>query len=142
MNLQNESQYNDFLKLETGKRYTLLTMSCFGIGASCVQFTMETVKFGKYAQYEDSVELVFKLKNKRNLRGMRFYGNNSFAVWEGWIQSNTNAFEAFPCSIFPQAQKSKYLSFDKRYLTDAIASVSAKPLFTNINLTENGASYE
>lgn len=126
------SAFKDLLTLEAGKRYTLLVMSGLGIGAHAIHITMEKAKVGKYAQYDDSVELIFKPKGKRNLRAMQFYGRQEFVVWENWIDLNTEAFTQGKERPFVIVKRSKYASFDKRYLTDAIASTPIKPLYTKL----------
>lgn len=126
------SEYKDLLSLESGKRYTLLVMSDFGIGVHAIHLTMEKTKVGKYAQYSDALELIFKPKNKRILRVLQFYGKKEFAIWENWIAVDTEAFTKGEDTPFATVKRSKYPSFDKRYLTDAIASVSEKPLFAKL----------
>ena len=123
----------ELLSLEKGKRYTVALMNEFGIGVSVLKFVLEDSKAAPYAQYSESVALKFKIKGKRNSSGLRFYGSKSFAIWEGWVDVNS---EAFTVPIFENGlscQRSRYSSFDGRYLTDAIESVRTKPLFSKIN---------
>ncbi|MGE3680269.1 MAG: hypothetical protein AB7G93_00995 [Bdellovibrionales bacterium] len=61
----------------------MLVPSAFGIGAVSMQITLEEVTVSAFAQYAESVQLIFKLKGKRNLRGIRFHGNKSCAIWRG-----------------------------------------------------------
>lgn len=126
------SQYKDLLKLESGKRYTLLLMSDFGIGVHAIQITMEKSNVSKYAQYSDAIELIFKPKSKKNLRVIQFYGKKEFVVWEGWVTVDTEAFTRGEDTPFATVKRSKYPSFDRRFLTDAIASTPEKPLFTKL----------
>lgn len=126
-------EFNELTNLEKGKRYTLLMMSDFGIGAHSMQFTLEDIKVSPYAQYLESVHLVFKLKGTRKLRGLRFYGSKSLAIWKGWQHVNTEAFTAPSVSGDFIVRKSRYPSFDNRYLTDAIECAASAPLFCKIN---------
>jgi len=118
--------------LERGQQYTLLVMSGFGIGAIAMRITLEDVKVSAYAQYPESVQVIFKQKGKRALQGMRFHGSTSVAVWNGWQDIDTNAFTAPTISNGFVCRSGRYLSFDSRYLTDAIASAAASPIFAKI----------
>ncbi len=131
---QTGSEFHALTRLESGQRYTLLLMSEFGIGAIAMQITLAEVKLSSYAQYPESVQLTFKPKGKRTLRGYRFHGSKSCVIWKGWLDINTNPFQAPTLSdsgLF--CSKSRYLSFDRRYMTDIIAAVSASPLFSKID---------
>ena len=126
------SEFRDLLKLEHGKRYTLLNESELGLGVGAIHFTLEAFKLGRYAQYDNCIELIFKRKGARNLRSIPYYGRKSFAVFPGWIEINTDPFtQAKHDGIFI-SHESKYLSFDDRYMTDAIASAGALPLYTKL----------
>lgn len=125
--------FNELTVLEKGERYTLLMMSDFGIGAHSMQFTLEDIKVSPYAQYSESVHLVFKLKGTRKLRGLRFYGSKSLAIWKGWQNIATETFTAPTVSGDFIVRKSRYSSFDKRYLTDAIEGAVSAPLFCKIS---------
>ena len=125
--------FNQLTTLSKGERYTLVTMSDFGIGVHSTQFTLEDVKVSHYAQYSESVQLIFKIKGTRKLRGLRFHGSKSFAIWKGWQNVNTEAFTVPHISNGFICRESRYSSFDDRYLTDAIASAPIAPLFSKLN---------
>lgn len=132
----NENETEGFTKLTTlekGQRYTIATISEFGIGINAIQFTLENVTVSPYAQYSESTQLIFKIKGTRKLRGLRFHGSKSFAIWQGWHEIKNEAFTAPIISHGLVCKQSLYLSFDKQYLLDAIKSTSVPPLFTNIN---------
>lgn len=128
-----DRDFNELTTLSKGERYTLVTMSDFGIGVHSMQFTLEDIKVSSYAQYSESVQLIFKIKGTRKLRGLRFYGSKSFAIWKGWQDINTEAFTASTETEVFTISKSLYLSFDEQYLTDAIASAPIAPLFSKLN---------
>lgn len=127
-------EFHALTQLESGQKYTLLVMSEFGIGAIAMQITLAEVKVSSYAQYSESVQLIFKPKGKRTLRGYRVHGSQSCAIWKGWLDIDTNAFEV---PILSESglicRKSRYLSFDAGYMTDAIASAKAVPMFSKVN---------
>ena len=128
-------EFHTLTTLEKGQKYTVLVSSALGIGVVAIQFTLEDIKVSTYAQYPESVQLVFKAKGKRKFQGMRFHGRESCVIWQGWVEVDTNALTepkedsktGFIC------RASKYASFDTRYMTDAIASVSTQPLFSKLN---------
>ncbi len=123
----------ELLSLEKGKRYTIALMNEFGIGISVLKFVLEDSKAAPYAKYSQSVALKFKIKGKRNSSGLRFFGSKTLAVWEGWVDVNSEAFTVPTFENGMSCQRSRYSSFDDRYLTDAIASVATKPLFSKID---------
>lgn len=131
---QTGGEFHALTQIEKGQRYTLLVLSEFGIGAIAMQITVEDVKVSRYAQHEESVQIVFKYRGKRKLMGTRFHGSKSCAVWAGWVDLDTNAFTA-PVTTESGliARESRYLSFDIRYMTDAIASAPVAPLFSKLN---------
>ena len=129
------SEYRDLLSLQVGKRYTVIVDSEMGLGVVATNINLEAIKVGRYAQYDNCIELIYKRKGARQLRGMQFYGKKSFAIFEGWIAVNTNPFSPPKHDGIFVCQRSKYLSFDDRYLTDAIASAGVSPLYTKLFAT-------
>lgn len=123
------NQFSDLLNLETGKRYTVIVDNEMGFGVNAVQFTFHSAKVGRYAQYENSVELIFTPKRKRNLHSIKFYGKKDFALFEGWIEVDTNPFGAPEDQGVMIVRKMKYSSCDSRFMDDAIASVNGAPIF-------------
>lgn len=51
------------------------------------------VEIQKYAQYNESLLIQFKLPKKHKLRGLRFLPNQEFAVFGGDTQINGNVFK-------------------------------------------------
>jgi hypothetical protein len=132
--IQNRTEeFTILATLEKGQRYTVATLNEFGIGINAIQFTLENVTASPYAQYPKSVQLIFKIKGTRKLRGLRFHGSKFFAIWKGWHEIKNEAFSAPTISNGLVCKQSLYLSFDTQYLLDAIKSTSVSPLFTNIN---------
>lgn len=126
-------EFHALTNLEKARKCTLLIPSSLGIGAVSLQITIENVTVSKYAQYEESVQLIFKLKGKRNLQGTRFHGSQSVAVWEGWVEIHIDPYSAPMISKSGLVgRESRYLSFDDRYMTDAITSVNVAPIFSKI----------
>jgi hypothetical protein len=123
-----ECEFRDLLKLETGKRYTALLESEFGLGVHAIQFVLDTVRVGRFAQYAHCIDLIVKIKRKRDLQAFKFYGKKSFAIFDGWIEVNTDPFGPVDNSGVLPSRQSKYLSFDERYMTDAIRAAGVKPL--------------
>ncbi|MBX2993186.1 MAG: hypothetical protein KF681_00125 [Bdellovibrionaceae bacterium] len=123
------NQFSDLLNLEVGKRYTVIVENDMGFGVNAVQFTFHSSKLGRFAQYENAVELIFTPKKKRNLHSIKFYGKKDFALFEGWVDVNTDAFSAPEDQGIIVVRRMKYSSCDSRFMDDAIASVKATPLF-------------
>lgn len=131
------SDFRDLLKLELGKRYTVLVENEMGFGVSAVQVTLDSIRVGRYAQYSDCITLVFKRKGARSLAGMTFYGSKSFAIFEGWIKLNTDPFGPAENQGPVTVKKMKYASCDGRFMSDAIASSKSAPLFSRLRESSN-----
>ena len=130
------SEFRDLFTLTIGERFTLASMGEFGF-CNSVQFTLKSLRVGKYAQYDDCVELIVKPKNKRTLRSIQFYGRRVFALWNDWVPVNTDAFGP-PSEEGPFiTRRSRYLSCDERFLTDAISTVLQKPFITHFSSQNN-----
>ena len=132
----NTSQFKDFASLIQGERYTVLYLNEMGMGASSVQFVHHEARFGSYAQHSDAVQLIMKPKRKREFRQMWFHGSKEFAVFQGWVELDTEMFSAPVDDGLFTSRKAKYLSFDKRYLFDAIKSAKVAPLFQSEGIAE------
>lgn len=131
------SDFRDLLKLELGKRYTVLVDNEMGFGVSAVQITLDSIRVGRYAQYDNCITLVFKRKGARSLVGMAFYGSKSFAIFAGWVELNTDPFGPSEDQGIITVRKMKYASCDERFMSDAIASAKAAPLFSKLRQTSN-----
>jgi hypothetical protein len=123
------SEFRDLMTLQAQKKYTLIVNSELGFGVSAIQFTMHTVQVGRYAQYDNCIEIIFTPKRKRNLHSIKFYGKKDFALFEGWVEVDTNMFAEPEDQGIIVVRKAKYPSFDDRFMDDAIASVKVAPLF-------------
>ncbi len=126
------SEDRDLLKLQIGKRYTVIVDSEMGLGVVATQIALQDIRVGRYAQYDNCIELIYKRKGARNLRGMQFYGKKPFAIFEGWIEVNTDPFGPEDRTGPLVCRQSKYLSFDDRYMTEAIASAGTPPLYSKL----------
>lgn len=131
------SEFRDLLRLEVGKRYTVLVNNELGFGVSAVQITLDSIRVGRYAQYSDCINLVFKRKGARSLAGMAFYGSKSFAIFEGWVELNTDPFGPAEDQGPVIVRKMKYASCDERFMSDAIASAKVAPLFCKLRESSN-----
>lgn len=123
------SDFRDLLTLEIGKRYTLIVESEMGFGVGAIHFTLQSVRVGRFAQYDNCIELVFTPKKKRNLHSTKFYGKKDFALFDGWVDVDTNPFGPAEDQGIMTVRKMKYSSCDERFMSDAIASVKVAPLF-------------
>ena len=99
-------------------RYTIFTISDFGFPAA-MQITLKEITNTRYAQYDDAVRLVFVLKGKRKLFQKYFY-STSFIICEGWVNvDNSKSTELVSKDSTCTVTRSKYCSFDSRYIDDA-----------------------
>jgi hypothetical protein len=131
------STYREFTKLRQGEKYTMVTGGEMGFVRK-TQFVFDSLKFGRYAQYHDSVQVIFKVRRKRNLSSIQFYGIKSFIIWEGFVDPVTDMYGAPKLENGLTVRRSKYLSFDLGYFTDALNSVTQNPLICKIDNERNG----
>ena len=75
-------------QLEIKQKYTLVKMGDMGFCFK-VQFELIEIKNEPWAQYPESVLLIFKEKRKRNLRAIRFLPRDNFLVYSGFVDANT-----------------------------------------------------
>lgn len=116
-------------KLEIGKTYTMVKYGEFGFPYK-VQFKLIGKEVKPYAQYQESLVLMFIEKGKRKQKGIRVHGNNRFAIWEGFVSPNVEMFNAPEAGSIPAitVRKSFGSSFDSSYMERALNSVEQKPL--------------
>lgn len=115
-------------KLKVGNKYTLVISSEMGFGVSATKIEVISVERTRYAQYDHAVKLVFKQFRKQKARQVYLYSAKDFAIYEGHVEIDTNPFTAPVKEGEVTVTKSKYLSCDPRYFTDAVASVQAEPV--------------
>lgn len=115
-------------KLEVGKMYTMFKYGEFGFPATA-QFKLVKKEVAPYAQYPQSLLLMFVIKGKRKTSGVRLYGNNRVAIWEGLENPNSEMYGApsvGECGV--TVRKSIGSSFSNCYMERALKSVEAKPI--------------
>jgi hypothetical protein len=77
--------FSELKKLTPGKRYTFLVESTFGHGAHTIHMNLHAIKTCRFDQHQDCLEIHFKPRGKTRICQILFYGEKSFAVWDGWI---------------------------------------------------------
>ena len=117
--------------LKEGQRYTVVKMGDMGFCYS-VQLELVEKRVEPWAQYAESVLLIFKQKSKRNLRQLRFVERDDFLVYEGWVEANTEMFVEEDNSG-PMTIKKSLASCDIEYLLRAKRSVAKAPLIEQIS---------
>ncbi|MBX2996092.1 MAG: hypothetical protein KF681_14800 [Bdellovibrionaceae bacterium] len=128
--MEQVNNFSELLKLESGKRYTVIVKNSMGLGVNAIQFTLHEAKIGRYSSYEECVELVFTpKKKKRDLHSLKFARETDVALFEGWVEVDTDPFSAPEDQGIMTIRSMKYSACDSRFMDDAIASVKATPLF-------------
>jgi hypothetical protein len=126
--------------LEVGKEYTIIQITDFGFTSeSHIKLVSSQIK--PYAQYNDSVQLIFKVKNKRlsrNNAGFNFHGVKTMAVYEGWhnLKDSVNSDNILKDNSEVKVTQAKYSCFDRRNLTDIIdyhEKQGIKPIFAKVD---------
>lgn len=97
--------------LEAGQRITIIKFSDFGM-MSVQNVTFHSYEIGNYAQYSNSVKMMFKPHKKRGLYYRWLY--NEVLIYDGWLSlPDTVLFDVTENDTF-RTQKSKWLSFDNK----------------------------
>lgn len=122
----NQETINQLLNLIPEQKYTICKMGEFGFPISW-KITLKSVKVGPYAQYKNSVCLMFVLKGKRKVTGIRLHGDyQQFMIFEGHVDLDTEMF----VKNFSDGSKSSLESFSPEYMIRALKSTSQKPVIS------------
>jgi len=121
------SRYEQFTKLEAGKKYTLVGMGEMGFPYQ-LKFTHLETRLEGYAQYTEGAMVVCKPKGKRHARGYHFYGSKECLVYEGWIEVNTDMYATRTTTASGNVILESRSSFDKEYMEVAKNSTTSKPI--------------
>ena len=124
--------------LKVGLKYTLIKMGEMGFCYK-IQFELVEIRVEPYAQYAESILLVFKEKRKRNVRGIRFLPRDSFLIFDGFVEANTEMYVEDLPSANGVTCKISLASCDVEYLYRAKRSVTQAPLIEYI--TDDAIAY-
>lgn len=124
-----------------GERYTVFTLGDFGFPIA-YQFTLVSIEYTTYAQYDDAV--VFTVRRKGKRKNERFvYHGKSIQVYHGWQTMPENfGFEVLEENEESVLCKSKYCCFDAGYMADA-EKVFKNPalIYDDSKIGKNGRRY-
>lgn len=117
--------------LKQGQKVTVIMISDWGSITSS-KITVDSVEYGKYAQYDKAVKLTFKQENKRGLYYQWFY--RDIFVYDGWVDfPDSLLWEEVP-SNNPNTfsmRKTRFLSCDRKQMDvilEYFDSVGIRPL--------------
>lgn len=119
------------MALKPGQKYTFVKMGDMGFPFA-LQLQLIDQKIEPYAQYAESVVLIFKLKGKRNLRQIRIIGRDDYLVYEGWVPINTEMYVEEE-KVGDMTVRRSLSSCDIEYLLRAKRSVAQVPLIEQIS---------
>ncbi len=107
--------------MELGKKYTIAMLNDFGFPIT-IQIIPTSIEYTAYAQYDDAVHLVFKMKGRRKLFGKYLY-NQSFAIFEGWQELPKDAWCNTTAENGVEIRTSKYYGFSHQYFEDMVQAL-------------------
>ncbi|ATF13666.1 hypothetical protein A616_17260 [Brevibacillus brevis X23] len=121
-------------QLTHGRKVTIIKFSDFGFPV-VINTVVERVLVEPYAQYRESLNIIHKPKRKRSLYSNRILPKNTLLVYDGWLDIDVDSLTK---RVVKQDQhmtvkQSKYLSFDKQFMQDAISNIKGK-LIVKINV--------
>lgn len=113
-----------------GQKVTIVMIGDFG-NILTSRVTVDSVEYGKYAQYNDAVKLTFKPEKKRNLYYQWYY--RDMLVFNGWIEVPESLLWEEVSSNTPgiSAKITKFLSCDRNQydvILDYFKSKGIKPI--------------
>jgi hypothetical protein len=124
------------LALNAGEKYTIVRYGEMGF-VFAVQLIVNAFEVKPYAQYRESVYLIFRKKGARKASAMRFFPNDDYLVYSGWVEVNTSMFVSISVSASGMTCRTSLLSCDREYLHIAKRSVPAAPIFEKITPLPN-----
>lgn len=117
--------------LSEGRKVTIVKLSEFGF-PNVMQVRIDAVKTEKYAQYDDTLKIVFIPKRKRTKYGVRVLPEDEILIYDGWIDINFDSlmYGKIEDKGAVIVKTGKYNCFDKRYLTDAVDLIGKNPIYS------------
>lgn len=117
-----------FLSLQEGEKYTMWWFGNFGF-PTCLHIKVKAVECRKYAQYDQSIRLEFVKKGGRRACELNFLPMEAVVIWPGWIDVNAEMYgKAEEKENGVTVSRSKFLSYDRQYVQEALKSTSIKPV--------------
>lgn len=126
----NNSHYLPALEqLTQGRKVTIVKISEFGFPYA-LNTTINNVHISSYAQYSESLSIIHTPKRKRNKHGLRILDHNEIIVYDGWLDIEVDNITKTTIKEDDNVKvtSSKYMSFDKRNITDILQAVPQKPI--------------
>ena len=132
---QTESIMEQFIKadLYQGQKVTIVKFSDFGSLIS-PKITVNSVEYGKYAQYDKAVKLTYKPENKRSLYYNWYHSRSPVLVFNGWIDiPESLLWEEISSDNHNvlSMRKTRFLSCDRKQfdvILDYFNSIGIKPI--------------
>ena len=116
--------------IQQGQKVTIVMIGDFG-NILTSRVTVDSVEYGKYAQYNNAVKLTFKPEKKRNLYYQWYY--RDMLVFNGWIEVPESLLWEEISSSTPgiSARMTRFLSCDRKQydvILDYFKSQGIKPI--------------
>ena len=116
--------------IQRGQKVTIIMIGDFG-NILTSRVTVDSVEYGKYAQYNNAVKLTFKPEKKRNLYYQWYY--RDMLVFNGWIEVPESLLWDEISSSTPgiSARMTRFLSCDRKQydvILDYFKSQGIKPI--------------
>ena len=114
--------------LKQGEKYTVVGFTDFGYPYS-IQFRLIKAEVESYAQYDESLNLIFRKKNARKHNScLVFLPKQEFIIWEGWVNPDVDMWKGNKEIKEDMIIREALFPFDHQYLKNAIESVDKDPI--------------
>lgn len=121
-------------ELEPGQKITIMRIGDMGM-FSIQHVTYKGMEFGKYAQYDNAVKLIFRPEKKRSDYYCWYY--RDMLVYDGWVDVPESVHYDIKESADWITKKSKFLSCDRSWYSSTIEYLASKGIKPIVN-TYNG----
>jgi hypothetical protein len=141
-------------KIQAGGKYTLFGYNSFGFPV-IMHTTIHKAYIGSYAQYNHTLVIEHQPKRKRTVYKQHLLPDETFILWEGWLNIDNSDFWKTERQEEVTVRKSR-LAFDNQYIREKLQNVKVKPIaildrdyHINVNkiefiyqvVTEDGSEY-
>lgn len=119
------SEFAEVLEqLTPDRKVTLIKFSEFGFPV-LINTVIKSVEVKPYAQYNESLRIIHKPKNKRSLWQNIILPQDELLVYDGWLNVDLDSItkETLKENESVKVTQSKYSSFDRSFIADIVSTL-------------------
>lgn len=117
--------------IQVGQKITVGRYNDFGF-FTAIKMTVHEIRVESYAQYPETVAIIFKGPRQRKLRIVRFFPETKYVVWAGHVEPDTNIWASTKTDSSGVIVRRSESCFSEFYAQKAIDSLLQKPIFQKL----------